>query len=709
MAGGKTPTVYHKPSVQVNRPSSVLATAVQYVPGVGPHRAELLGRLGIATLEDLWWHLPRRHEDRSRFLPIAKLVAEQAQTVKGRIQAVGARRSRRGLAIVEIAGDDGSAVLRALWFNQPYLRRRFRVGAEVILYGKVEDARPRQMVMPEFELVEAGQDDSLHLGRLVPIYPLVQAWTQRPFRAIVHHALERFVPQVVDPLPTALRAKHRLLDLRAALRASHFPKTVEMIARARRRLVFDEFLLLQLALALRRRQVDEERKPMRYAREGRLIAAFRERLPFALTAAQQRVIREILADLERSRPMHRLLHGDVGSGKTVVAAWAALVAVQSGYQVAFMAPTEILAEQHVRTLRAWLEPLGVRLAVLSGGRPAAARRATLAAIAAGEADVIVGTHALIQRGVVFAHLGLAVIDEQHKFGVVQRAALRQKGYAPDVLVMTATPIPRTLAMAVYGDLDISTLDELPPGRRPVRTVWVGESQRSEVYARVRDALRAGTQAYVVYPLIDSSSATDLKTATEMAKHLQVDIFPEFAVGLLHGRMASAEKDEVMRGFREGRIQLLVSTIVIEVGIDVSNATLMLVEHAERFGLAQLHQLRGRIGRGGQESTCIVLSDGGAEARARLEALVSTTNGFTLAERDLELRGPGELFGTRQHGLPPLQVGNLLTDGAVLQEAKAAAAALVAADPHLARPELRGLGEQLRRKVSDLAVMLGKTA
>jgi ATP-dependent DNA helicase RecG len=561
------------------------------------------------------------------------------------------------------------------------------------------------MNVKDYEIVEdaAGEegadpsDETLHTGRLVAIYGLTRGLTARPMRRLMKRLVDAYVDGLEDPLPDALRAKHHLEPLAQALRAGHFPKTEADYAGARRRLVYDEFLLLQLGLAIRRHR--QGRRPgLAMNPPGALARRLLASLPFALTPAQERVWREIRTDMAEPYPMNRLLQGDVGSGKTVVAALAILTAVEAGFQAALMAPTEILAEQHLMTLAALVEPLGVPVALLTNAVKGKARERVLAGVAAGEIACVVGTHALVQETVRFRRLGLAVVDEQHRFGVHQRATLKHKGESPDVLVMTATPIPRTLALTLYGDLEVSVIDQLPPGRKPVVTKARTASARGRIYRFLREQVDAGRQVYVVCPLVEESEALDLQAATEMAQRLQQEVFVDLRIGLLHGRMPFAEKDRVMRDFKAGAIHILVSTTVIEVGIDVPNASVMLIEHAERFGLSQLHQLRGRVGRGPWKSYCILLSGASSpDAKLRLEAMTATNDGFKIAEADLSQRGPGDFFGTRQSGLPEFRVADLLRDAAALEAARRDAASLVREDPNLLAPEHRALRAALLQR------------
>jgi ATP-dependent DNA helicase RecG len=657
----------------------------------------LLERLELTTVQTALDWLPRRYEDRRQLVPFRKLVVGEAQATGGTVTTVSAPPRGRSRVPLQVLFRDATGFFAGLWFNQPYLAQVFKRGQRVVLYGKVI-ARPRAplaMQNPEFEIVEDDEDASLHMGRIVPVYGLTEGLTQRPMRTLVHTIVERFAGQVTDALPEELRARRGLPPVAAAYRTIHFPESLEEAEAARRRFVFEDFLLLQIGLAIRRRR-EGTRAGHAIDPPGRLLDRLAATLPFTLTGAQQRVWREIRADLARPTPMNRLLQGDVGSGKTIVALMALLAAVEAGFQAALMAPTEILAEQHLVTVQRLVEPLGVPVALLTAGQKARQRAAMRTAVARGEAAIVVGTHALIQDPVAFERLGLAVVDEQHRFGVLQRASLRAKGAHPDVLVMTATPIPRTLALTLYGDLDVSVLDELPPGRQRITTVWRTEGKRREIYEFIGTELAAGRQAYVVYPLVEETEASDLKAATAMAERLAREVFPRYRVGLIHGRMGFEAKDGVMRAFKGHELDLLVATTVIEVGIDVPNATVMLVEHAERFGLAQLHQLRGRVGRGGDRSYCILLAAGllGDEAKRRLQAMCETQDGFRIAEVDLEIRGPGEFFGTRQAGLPEFRAANLLTDGRLLEEARQEALALVERDPKLTRPEHRLLREAL---------------
>ncbi|MGH9408584.1 MAG: ATP-dependent DNA helicase RecG, partial [Vicinamibacterales bacterium] len=616
--------------------ADVLQTSLQYLKGVGPRRAADLQHSGLSTVEDLLYRFPIRYEDRGHFQTIASLRPGVAASVSGEILSCGVRPTRRPrFKIVEMLLRDSTGSLRAVWFNQPFLKDVFHPHQRVVLFGKLElSSHGLQMPGPQYEIVEeaggrrsevggrsleAGDEDDdesvamIHTGRIVPIYEKTGQLTTKLQRTLVYQALQMLPDDLVDPLPLVVRRREQLIDRRVALEQAHFPAPDADVAQlnsfrspAHRRLIFEEFFLFQLGIVLRRRQSDSERKPRAVVVTDATRAAVRSVLPFRLTGDQKTAIRDIVTDMQRPQPMNRLLQGDVGSGKTIVALMAALVAMENGLQVAFMAPTEILAEQHFFNIRRLLEQSRFRIALLTGATAAKKRRELVAELAGGSMHMAIGTHALVQEDVAFHELGLAIIDEQHRFGVLQRATLRAKGMHPDVLVMTATPIPRTLALTTYGDLDVSTMREMPPGRQPISTTARPESRRDEVYAFVRRQIEEGRQAYIVYPLVEASAKVELKAATDMADHLAQDIFPECRVALLHGRMKQDAKDRVMHAFVRGEFDLLVSTTVIEVGVDVPNATVMVVEHAELFGLSQLHQLRGRVGRGGHKSYCILL-------------------------------------------------------------------------------------------------------
>jgi len=684
---------------QNSAPPPGLATPLQYLKGVGPERAKLLAKKDLNTVEDALFFVPLRHEDRTRLTPFRALQPGQVHTCSGVIVGLSPPPpGRRRVPFTAMLRDE-SGYATASWFGGSYLGRVLKRGQRLVLHGKVVRYKGAlNLQHPDYEIVEAGEDERLHTGRLVPVYSTTEGLHQRALRRLMWTIVEQFADAVTEILPPGVRTRRRLAALSAALRDAHFPESEQVLTTARHRLAFDDFLFLQLGLAILRSRTTRARG-VALNPPGDLVARLRAALPYRLTGAQERVWGEIRRDLAAPFPMHRLLQGDVGSGKTVVAALAVLTAIEAGYQAAVMAPTEILAEQHFMTFRQLLEPLGVTVALLTSASRPRERQARRAALAAGEIACVVGTHALVQEGVEFRRLGLAVVDEQHRFGVEQRARLRAKGEHPDLLVMTATPIPRTLALTLYGDLDVSVLDEMPPGRQPIKTVARTESRRADIYEFVRKQIAEGRQAYVVYPLVEESEAIDLKAATDMARHLQHDVFPELSVGLLHGRLGFDEKDAIMRRFKAGEIHVLVSTTVIEVGIDVPNAALMLIEHAERFGLSQLHQLRGRVGRGPWKSYCILLHAGKLteDAERRIEAMVQTNDGFRIAETDLSLRGPGEFFGTRQSGLPQFRVADLLRDAAILEEARVEAQGIIATDQELRDPAHRGLREGLLQR------------
>jgi ATP-dependent DNA helicase RecG len=688
---------------EVAREGSPMLLPVLALPGVGPARAERLAAMGVATVGDLLRLPPRRYEDRTHVTALAEALraaaanpGESPEPALHRVQvhAVSSRRLRAGLSLVRARVADASAAVDAVWFNQMYVQRLLRPGAWLYLYGRLQWSRGRPQIASGE--IEVDDGNPALAGRLVPVYPLTAGMSQRAVRLLVRAALARVGDRIADPLPGDLRQSLALPHAAAAIHALHTPPDAEALAAARRRLAFEELLWLQLGLALRRRSRESVRRSFRYAPPGESSRRFRGALPFALTGAQARVLREIEGDLERSRPMYRLLQGDVGSGKTVVAAATLLRAIESGRQAALMAPTEILAEQHHDRIGPWLGAVGARVRLLTGRATAGERARIVGELERGLADLVVGTHALIQEGVRFQALGLVVTDEQHRFGVRQRDTLAGKGERPDVLAMTATPIPRTLAYTLYGDLDVSVLDEMPPGRRPVRTYWRPPEGRARVYEFVARELAGGRQAFVVCPKVEEGD-DDMAAVTEWAGEIRRRWLPGFAVAMLHGRMPGAEKEATMRAFARGETKCLVATTVIEVGVDVPNASVMVIEGADRFGLAQLHQLRGRVGRGPHTSWCILIApDRGGPVSERLRTLEKTHDGFRIAEADLRLRGPGELLGLRQHGLPELRFADLTEDLSLLTAARDAAAQLIAADPQLRAPEHEGLRAEVLR-------------
>jgi len=676
-------------SMETTKPaiSSTLDAAVQFVKGIGPRRAEMLAAHGIRSVRDLVEYLPFRYEDRTRFRPIRSLKDGEWVLVRGEVCGVGDFSSRRrDFSILELLVRDADGTIRVKFFNQPYLRRLYHVGVKLIAYGQVKRDQYAKgalvLVNPECEILEEDESDaSLHSGRIVPIYRRLGDLRTRTLRRIIHSLVSSLPAEIPDAVPAALCRQLRLMSRSSALRQIHFPETRgssreldllnQGISPAHKRLIFEELFQLQVGIGMVRRNRVRVEKDRRFQLGENVRTAIKRILPFHPTEAQKRVLRDIAEDICSPHPMSRLLQGDVGSGKTIVAAQAAVIAVENGSQVAIMAPTEILAEQHYFYFRRLLAPVGYRIDLLKGSLPAKGKRQVQQRIAEGETRIAIGTHALVQEDVAFRNLSLVIIDEQHRFGVVQRSILREKGNHPDMLVMTATPIPRSLALTLYGDLDVSVIDELPPGRTPVETVWYQDRERRRVYDAIRQTVRAGHQVYVVYPLVEESEKSDLRAATEMAALMQNEVFPEMRVGLLHGRMKSAEKEETMASFAAGAIQVLISTTVIEVGVDVANATLMVIEHAERFGLAQLHQLRGRVGRSSARSKCILVADVGnnPEARRRIGIMCETNDGFQIAEVDLELRGPGEMIGTRQSGIPAFKYANIVRDRKALEVAR----------------------------------------
>ncbi len=685
----------------------MLALPVVSLKGVGDKIACLLERKGLLTIEDIIYFLPRRYEDRRFPAPISQARVGVRETVAGRVEVAEIKRyGKRPVFEATIADDSG--LLKAKWFrgNPAYLKSIFKKDNQVILTGNIGQFQlQKEMLHPDFELLDQASDNLLHFKRIVPIYSETEGLYQKTIRRIMKQVVDGYAHCVLSPIPEEICDKQHLIDIREAIGQAHFPAADQNVddfntgkTTAHRRLIFDEFFFFQLGLALQRKGQSLE-AGIAFKTGGPGVTGFYQILPFALTAAQKRVIGEIEADMSRTGVMNRLLQGDVGCGKTVVAMTALVTACDNGYQAALMAPTEILAEQHYRNIKHWAEAIGLEVVLLTGKSSATDKKDMYGQIREGKARIIVGTHALLQEGVTFHKLGLAVIDEQHRFGVAQRAALRAKGEHPDILVMTATPIPRTLAMTVYGDLDVSVIDEMPPGHKPVHTRVFYERQRSRVYETIAREIGKGHQVFIVYPLVEGSENLDMKDATSMAEHLQKEIFPQYRVGLVHGKMKKSEKEEAMAAFRTRRMDLLVATTVIEVGIDIPEASLMVIEHAERFGLSQLHQLRGRVGRGETPSTCILLTQGpgSADAGKRLRIMEKTTDGFAIAEEDLALRGPGEFMGTRQSGLPDFRIANLIRDGRILEEARISAGELVQEDPRLEKTGHGLLKEELRRR------------
>ena len=678
-------------------PKVNLTSSVQYVKGIGPVKAEALGQIGVETVEDLLYYIPRRYLDRSTILPVAKVRVGSTVTVIGRVEASGRARTRKPQfhAILK----DKSGFIRLAWFSKlNWVKDVFEENDLVVASGQVTFYRGLQMVHPEFEIISRGSeedvsgDELIHTGRVIPLYPSTAELKKvrldsRGFRRVMKPLLAAAPSLLTETLPQDVIRDVGLTSLSDAIREVHFPTDLKSAETARARLAFDELFYLELMLALRKQKIHRE-KGITFQKPADLVRGLLKILSFELTGAQKKVLREISKDMMSEGSMHRLLQGDVGSGKTIVALIAMLMAVENGYQAALMAPTEILAEQHYITIHQMLESLGVKVGLLTKSVVKAERDEVLEGIRSGEAQVVIGTHALIQEKVEFSKLGLVVIDEQHRFGVMQRAKLKQKGPSPDVLVMTATPIPRSLAMTAYGDLDVSVIDALPPGRKPIKTSYWTESSKSRMYGFLERELKAGHQAYIVYPLVEESEKADLKAATESYEYLKEKIFPHRKPALLHGRIKSREREKVMQAFRRGDYDVLVATTVIEVGVDVPNATVMVIEHAERFGLSQLHQLRGRIGRGADQSWCLLVGNPplSPEAEKRLKTMTATNDGFKISEMDLKLRGPGEFFGTRQHGLPELKIADIVTDAKLLYRARDWAFRIVGEDPKLRSAE-----------------------
>lgn len=671
---------------------------IQYIKNVGPQRAKLLNKLGVFITSDLLYHFPRRYEDRSNLKKAYQLVDGEVETIAGKVMGSQDIRPRKGLTITKVGIHDGTAMVYAVWFNQPYVKKQLPEGAELIVTGKVERKFGSVQIMVNDYEVDSQAGEAIHTARIVPVYPTTERLPQRVLRSVIKNVVDTFAERVEEFLPEFLLHKYRLPDIVSALKEIHFPESMDKAERARKRFAFEELFLLQLGVARIKNSFTQDVVGISHKPNGLLVREFLKILPFTLTKAQDKALSDIIMDMESDQPMNRLVQGDVGSGKTVVAAIALLKTIDSGFQGALMAPTEILAEQHYLGLQEILEPIGIKVALLTGSLSKKEKSALLSEIEDGSINLVVGTHALVQEVVVFHRLGLAVTDEQHRFGVKQRAVLQSKGTNPDVLVMTATPIPRTLALTVYGDLDISVIDELPPGRKPVKTTWVNAGQRKRVYNFIRQQVAEGRQVYLVCPLVEESEKLAVEAATQMAERLQTEVFPDLQIALLHGRMKSEEKERVMQGLRDKNVQILVSTTVIEVGVNIPNATVMVIEDADRFGLAQLHQLRGRVGRGEHQSHCILIANPKTdEGRARMDIMQKTGDGFVIAEEDLKLRGPGDFFGTRQSGLPDLKVADILHDIAILEAARKEAFAVIKNDPDLTKPEYQLLRQYLLEK------------
>ncbi|MFA5846319.1 MAG: ATP-dependent DNA helicase RecG [Thermodesulfovibrionales bacterium] len=683
---------------------------IQYIKGVGPRRAKLLNNLGIKTADDALYYLPYRYEDRKNIKKISNLSYGQLETVIGKVIAAEViKLPRSNLKLFELTVSDGSGLVKGKWFNQPFMKKNFEAGQEVILSGVVKRNPYRgigfEFDNPEYEFVTDDINDFIHTSRIVPVYRTTAGLSVRQFRTIMFNLIDICIKEVSDTMPKEILERNNLPELKESILNSHFPEAetdMDILNRGisiyQKRLSFDELFMFELGLSALKKGKDIERG-IAFNPEGIFVNRLLNKLPFRLTAAQQRVFEEILQDMRQPHPMNRLLQGDVGCGKTVIAIMAMLTAIECGYQSALMAPTEILAEQHYINIHKIIEDMGLNVCLLTGS----VKKRPLEDIASGKINIAIGTHALIQEGIEFKNLGLVIIDEQHRFGVMQRALLRKKALNPDVLVMTATPIPRTLSMTLYGDLAYSVIDELPPGRRPVITRLFSDKQKDYIYKAIANEAQKGRQVYVVYPVIEETEKSNLKSAI-IGKEALDKMFPDLRVSLIHGKMKPQEKESVMASFKKGEIDILASTTVIEVGVDVPNAAMMLIVHAERFGLAQLHQLRGRVGRGGSQSYCFLLAyePRGEDARQRLDIMVRSNDGFRIAEEDLIIRGPGEFFGTRQAGMPDLKIANIIRDARLLEVARKEAFALIDKDAELKTfPELKGHVEKFWRGKIEL--------
>lgn len=681
-----------------------LELPVSKVKFVGEATASHLRKLGIETVADLLYNFPHRYLDLSKMRKINQLKVGEKATVLGKVSHVKRWRAKTGMRVVTVTIGDGTGYIAGTWFNQDFIANRLKDGMQVTLSGKIAfKYNQLQIENPSYDVLTEKAGEPIHSGRIVPVHPATQNISTNIMRRIVKNALDEF-GQIKDPLPVSVIAENGLLSKSVALQEIHFPSNRELLLKARARFIFEELFVMQVALAARKKYIQTSIRGIAHKKEGALLQAFYDSLPFELTGDQKKVIAEIQEDMERGEPMNRLLQGEVGSGKTMVALAALLTAVQSGYQGAMMAPTEVLANQHYLKTREPLERLGVRVALLTGNTAPKEREKLLSEIKNGDIDIVIGTHAIIQETVDFKVLGLAVIDEQHRFGVQQRVVLKEKGYYPDVLIMSATPIPRTLSLTLYGDLDVSIIKELPGGKQVgehIKTVLCPADKRDKAYEKIRKEVQAGRQAYIVCPLIEESDKLEVKAVMEEAERLTHEVFPDLRVGLIHGKLKSAEKEAVMAEFNQGELDILISTTVIEVGIDVPNATVMLIEDADRFGLAQLHQLRGRVGRGGHKSYCILFANCATDdSKHRMEAICKINDGFALAEADLQIRGEGQLFGTRQSGMPDLRIAKLTRDIEILAEARQQAFKLVEADPRLGKAENQALKQEIRDKFKD---------
>lgn len=659
-----------------------LKKEIQYLKGVGPNRVKLLNKLGIFTIYDIIYYFPRDWVDRSNIKPINKVTIGEKETVKGKVISKETKKIRYNFSITSVLIRDERGYIVGVWYNQPYMEKIFKRGDEVIFHGKVEIYRGSfQMNTPEYEIIKSGEkaiedeEDFINVNRIVPVYPLTENITQKQFRKIIKYAIDNNLKYFEEYIPDIILNKYNLIDLKRALYNIHYPENFDILQKAQLRLKFDEFFFLQLAYAINKKKLKEKKADI-FNITGNYLQKFLNSLPFKLTNAQNRVIEEIKNDLISGKPMNRLLQGDVGSGKTIVAVYAAVLAKDSNKQTAIMVPTEILATQHFNNIMNYLKETGINVALLIGGTQKKLREKILNELKTGKIDIIIGTHSLIQEDVEFNNLGLVIIDEQHRFGVLQRAELIKKGQNPHCLIMTATPIPRTLSLTVYGDTDVSIIDELPPGRKPIKTILFSNNDIFEIYTFIEQRLRENAQIYAVYPLVEESEKVDLKSAIKMHKEW-TERFKNYNVALIHGQMPKQEREKVMLEFKQKKINILVATTVIEVGIDVPDATVIVIEHAERFGLSQLHQLRGRVGRGQEQSYCILIGDPKTEdGFKRLQIMVRTQNGFEIAEEDLSIRGPGEFMGIKQHGMPEFKLANIIKDREILELSKEAAYLIV---------------------------------
>ncbi len=675
-----------------------LTDNIKFLKGIGESRAKLFAKLGIFTVEDLLFHLPRTLEDRSEIKMISELVDGETVCVRGTIASgIKTYRARNRVSVTQTTASDGNSIIKLTWFNAPFIANTLKDGGEFIFYGRaLWRGNCFEMINP----VSESDDEGKKTGRIIPIYPTTQGLGQTNIRNAVETAFKCLESMPKDTIPLKTAKENGLMPLYKALMGVHMPKSRDEFELSRERLAFEELLVLQMGI----RMMGEERKNYSATpiKDVKCIAEFAKTLPFELTGAQKRVINEIASDISRKTPMNRLVQGDVGSGKTAVAAAVMFAAANANFQALLMAPTEILALQHFKSFTRMFEPFGHKVALLTGSISAAEKRKTLQQIKSGEVKIIVGTHAMISEGVEYLNPAIVITDEQHRFGVRQRTLLTEKGFGSHTLVMTATPIPRTLSLILYGDLDVSVIDELPPGRKPVGTYSCTEKKRKDVFAFTAKKLDEGRQAYVICPLVEESEMMTAKAAVEYAEKLKKSVFKKYRVEVLHGRLKAAERKEIMEAFADGEVDVLVSTTVVEVGVDVPNATVMIIENAERFGLSQLHQLRGRIGRGRHESYLMMFSEGGKIADERMKIMCDTCDGFKISEKDLELRGPGEFFGIRQHGLPELKIANLSTDMRLLAETKQAADKLLAVDPKLKNPENELLKEKIRSRFTEVS-------